>query len=188
MLLSLWWADWDQNGTPANLDDDVVAPIPLWKVRQITGDAPLAGVTDDNGDGKMEVNRLAEIYTYIQALQGNDSYGRQVAANPVLIKGESIWHEDPGAPPDYVNSFEFAGTRIAVESMQAFSMDHNVLRRRDAWGTYQNGADACGHCHLWANGMDPTPFIDRLVLVDPFDVDGQPVYKTAREMTTLDPP
>ncbi|MHC4090349.1 MAG: hypothetical protein ACYSVY_08750 [Planctomycetota bacterium] len=185
-LLSLWWADWDDNGTPGDMSDDVVAPIPLWKVRQITGNAPLPGVTDDNGDGKMEVNRLAEINLYLQALKGNDSYGRQVAANPVLVKGGRIWHEDPETPPDYVTSFGYEGTGLVVESMHPFSMDHNVLRAGDGWGT-EAGGWACGHCHQFWNGGQPTVVMDRLILVDPFDSDGLAVYETVKDMTGLNP-
>ncbi|MHC4959043.1 MAG: hypothetical protein ACYTGN_11785, partial [Planctomycetota bacterium] len=51
LLLSAWWGDWD-------VDAGVVRPIPLWRVRGITKGAALAGVTDDNGDGRPEVNRL----------------------------------------------------------------------------------------------------------------------------------
>jgi len=179
IMLTIWWGDWDQNGTPGDLDDDVISPIALWRVRQITGDAPLPVVTDDNGDEKPEVNRPEEILAYLQALQGNDSNGIQVAANPVLVKAGRIWYEDAGEP-EGVNSFVHGETDIAIESLDPFSIDHNVLAKEESWGA--GDPAACGDCH------DPdSPVFDRLILVDPWDIDGQPVYQTVREMTGLEP-
>jgi len=186
ILLSVWWGDWDDNETPAVFSDDTIDPIPLWRVRQITGDAPLPVVTDDNGDGKMEVNRPAEIDAYIQALKGNDSYGRQVAARPVLVKGRHVWYEDIGQPYD-VNSFEFEGTGIAVETMHPFGIDHNVPAAVQSWGSDEYGNWACGHCHMFHHGGQPTVVMQRLILVDPFGPDGQPIYETVAGMNRLDP-
>ncbi len=186
LLLSVWWGDWDDNSTPADLSDDKIAPIPLWRVRQITGNAPLPVVTDDNGDGKMEVNRPAEIDAYIQALKGNDSYGRQVAARPVLVKGRHVSYEDIGQP-DNVNTFAFEGTGIVVESMHAFGIDHNVPVAGVGWGSDDYGNWGCGHCHEFQNGGQPTVVMDRLILVDPFGPDGQPVYEKVEDMNNLVP-
>ena len=160
LLLSIWWGDWDQNGTPTNKADDVIKPIPLWRVRQIT-----SGLTPP-ADNK--VNTLAEIATYIAALKGNDSHGVQVAANPVLVKGGQVWHDDGAGS---VTSFEYEGTGIKTESSHPFSVNHNVRPGSEALGS-----TSCNECH---NGG--TPVFDRLILIDPFGPDGQPVYKTVRE-------
>ena len=181
LLMTAWWGNWNQNGTPDDLSDDVVEPIILWRVRQITGGAPLNGVTDDNGDGQPEVNRLEEIALYIDALKGNDSFGRQVAANPVLVRGGRLWHEDADAASG-VSSFEIEGTGLIAESADAFSTDHNVLPASMALGS-----TGCGECHTSFNDGALTPVFDRLILIDPFGTDGQPVYQTVREMTGVSP-
>jgi hypothetical protein len=158
-----------------------VRPIPLWRVRAITKGAALEGVTDDNGDGKPEVNRLEEIKLYIDALKANDKYGNPVATNPVLIRGGSIWHEDANEP-EGVGHFEYHGTGIKTESSHPFSVNHNVLDSKQALG-----AKSCSECHASGGGSVPTPVFDRLVLVDPWGPDGQPVYKTVAELTGVDP-
>jgi len=179
-LLSAWWGDWDDRGTP-ELTDDVINPIPLWRVRQITGGAPLGIVTDDNADTKLEVNSKAEILAYIQALKANDSHGNPVAAVPVLVKGGQIWHENAGGTN--VQSFEYHGTGIKAESSHPFSVNHNVLLPSEALGA----SSSCGACHKGMNGGADTSVFDRLILVDPFDELGNPIYKTVRELTGVDP-
>jgi hypothetical protein len=182
MEVAIYWADWDENGTPGDLSDDTIQPIILWRVRQITGNAPLPGVTDDNGDGLLEVNRSAEMLLYTQALKGSDSYGRQVAANPVLVKGRRIWHEDAEDPGSMI-WFEHEGSGVYVESFELFGLDHNVLAAPEAWGA--GFPPECGDCHR-ADGQSPV--LDRLILVDPWDVNGDPVYETVRDMTGVAPP
>ncbi len=177
--LAMYWADWDQAGTPGDLSDDTMQPIILWRMRQITGNQPLPGVTDDNGDGLPEVNTPAEMLLYMTALKGNDSYGRQVAANPVLIKGALAWFEDPGSP-NGVNSFEYAPTGLFAEGFETFGLDHNVLAASDAWGA---GEDGCMDCHR-SDGQSPV--FDRKILIDPWDANGDPVYATVAEMTGVD--
>lgn len=178
----IYWADWDQNGTPGDLNDDTIQPIILWRMRQITGNQPLPVVTDDNGDGKLEINRPAEMLAYMQALQGVDSYGRQVAANPVLVKGERVWYSDPQSP-DGVSWFEHEGSGVTVQSYEAFGLDHNVLEMAEAWGA--GFPPDCGTCHR-TDGQSPV--FDRLILIDPWDENGDPVYRTVREMTGAMPP
>ncbi len=181
--VAIYWADWDKHGTPEDMTDDTIQPVILWRMRQITGNAPLPGVTDDNGDGKFEVNRPAEMLLYMQALKGNDSYGRQVAANPVLVKGERVWYKD-AIQPDGVGWFEHADTPIPVESYETFGLDHNVLAKTEAWGQGIE-PDACYTCH---RNDESSPVIDRMVLRDPFDVNGNSVYKTVRQLTGVNPP
>jgi len=178
--INIYWGDWDQNGTPEVLTDDVIAPIPLWRVTQVVGSEALPVVTDDNGDGQLEINRPDEILAYIPVLQGNDSHGNPVATNPVLVRGYRFWYEDP-ENPGTILSMEHEGTGIQVRSYPyIWGMDHNVLAEEESWG----GGDpaTCGACH------DPdSPVFDRLILVDPYGTDGQPVYQTVREMTGLEP-
>ena len=182
LLLSVWWGDWDQNGTPNDLSDDIVSPIILWRVRQITGSSPLAGVVDDNGDGKPEVNTHAEILTYIQAMKGNDSYGNPLAANPVLVKGGQVYYEDAGSMTG-VSSIHYEGTGMHVESSHPFSINHNVRPASDALGANYG----CASCHRGLNTGFLTDTFDRLILVDPFDETGAPVFETVHELTGVLP-
>jgi len=181
-----WWADWQTNDTPDYYADDLVVPIIPWRVQQATGGQPLPVVTDDNGDGRMEVNRPEEILAYIQALKGTDSYGRQIAANPVLVKGRKLWYEDP-ASPGVVATFEYEGSGIIAELSTRYEMDHNILPKEESLGF--NATDpsvGCTDCHRPL--LHDAPFTDRLILVDPWGPDGQPVYETIRERTGLNPP
>lgn len=185
---TVYWGDWNQNGTPEDLTDDTISPVITWRIRQLTGGAPLAGVTDDNGDGLLEVNRPAEILPYIHLLKGNDSHGRQVAANPVLVKGKRVWHEDSSSA-DLISSFEHIGKGIAMEdwSPYIYGIDHNVLAKEEAWGyPVTHPESGCPDCH--SPDAHTSPVFDRLVLVDPCDANGQPVYQTVRELTGLNPP
>jgi len=169
LLLSAWWGDWSDNNTPGDLSDDIIKPIPLWRVRGITGGKALPIVEDNN------VNTLEEIRAYIVALRGNDVHGNQVAANPVLLRGGNVWH-DNGAGG--VSHFEYEGTGIKTESSHPFSVNHNVRSGAEAWG-----AGGCADCH----GGHSTPFFDRKVLIDPFGPDGKPVYRTVRDLLKLSP-
>jgi len=185
--LNIYWADWDQRGTPADLSDDLIVPIAIWRLAQITGGQPLPEITDDNGDGKPEINRRAEILAYIQALKGNDSYGRQVAARPVYIKGSLVWYEDSEAPGG-VNFFDADAAGVNSDWQGTLlGLDHNVLAKEESWGYSATTPDlGCAQCH---RPMDfDSPVFDRLILVDPWDENGQPVYKTVREMTGRNPP
>ncbi len=184
--IALWWADWQQGGTPEDYSDDLVVPIIPWRVQQITGGAALPVVTDDNGDGRLEVNSPDEILAYIQALRGNDSYGRQVAANPVLVKGRKLWYEDP-ATPGTIKTLDYEGTGIVAEMSTNYEMDHNILAKEEALGYHPETPElGCRDCHR--PDTKDAPFPDRLVLVDPWGPDGAPVYETIRARTGLNPP
>jgi hypothetical protein len=157
----------------------------LWRVRQITGDAPLPGVSDDNGDGKIEINRPEEIYLYIQALRGSDSYGRPVADNPVLVKGNRVWHEDPDNP-GVVVSFEHEGSGLPMEAYETYGLDHNVLSQEESWGGFETDhVEGCPDCHRSIT-LD-SPVFGRKILVDPFNEYGEPIYTTLHETTGLYP-
>jgi hypothetical protein len=185
--LAFYWADWDQKGTPDDLRDDVIAPIINWRAPQAIGAEHLPLVTDDNGDGVIEVNRADEILATIQALKGRDRYGRQVAARPVLVKGTRVWFEDPEEPQG-VGSFERAGMDLPIQwVIFSWGIDHNVLPKEEAWGYDADDArEGCGDCHR--PDTQDSPVMDRLVLLDPYGLDGEPVYTTVREMIGLDPP
>jgi hypothetical protein len=184
--IALWWTDWQRNGTPDVYTDDLVVPIIPWRVQQAIGGAALPIVTDDNGDGKLEVNRPEEILEYIRALRGDDSYGRQIAANPVLVKGRRLWYEDPDEA-GAILSLAYEGTGIVAELATNYEMDHNVLSVEEALGyNASNPEMGCRDCHR-PDTLD-APFTDRLILVDPWGPDGDPVYETIRERTGLNPP
>ena len=184
MEIAIYWADWDRNATPQTTVDDTIQPIILWRLRHITGNAPLSGVADDNGDGKLEINRPEEMLLYMQALKGNDPYDEPVANNPVLVKGRRVWYEDPQAPGG-VNWFDYEASGIAVEPFEFFGLDHNVPVATESWGS-GDPYEGCNVCHRAEPPYD-SPFMDHVILIDPFDVDGQPVYQTPREMTGLGP-
>lgn len=181
--INIYWADWDDGGTPSDFADDVFTPIPTWKLGQISNWDPLPGLTDDNGDGSVEINRPEEILSYIAALKGNDANGEPVAVRPVLVKGKWIWYEDP-ADADGVGSIytEDAGPTVTWYPY-LWSLDHNVLAKEESLGYAPFQPDGCRECHVAPSGV-----IDRKILVDPFGPDGQPVYQTVRQMTGLNPP
>ncbi|MBI1826102.1 MAG: hypothetical protein HY287_02210 [Planctomycetes bacterium] len=185
----LYWADWNQNGTPDDLTDDAVVPIPMWKLLQATGGQPLPGITDDNGDGIKEINRPEEILTYIQLLKGNDRYGQPIAQRPVYVKTTRMWYEDPGSPTG-VSFLEPEGTGMAIDPWKSdvYGLDHNVLEKEQAWGhdDPKNPDDGCRHCHR-PDTLN-SPVFDRLILIDPWGPDGKPIYKTIRQLTGLNPP
>jgi hypothetical protein len=185
--LSFYWADWNQNGTPDDLTDDIVAPLINWRVPQAIGAEHLPLVTDDNDDGIVEVNRLDEIRATLEALKGRDRYGRQVASRPVLVKGTRIWYEDPDAPQG-VGYFEREGVDLPISwVIFSWGIDHNVLPTEEAWGYgADNAREGCRDCHR--PDTEDSPVIDRLVMIDPYGPDGKPVYTTVRKMTGLAPP
>lgn len=184
--ITIYWADWDRKGTPDDLSDDIIAPIPTWRVSQVIP-APLALVTDDNGDGQLEINRPEEIMAYIQLLKGNDAHGVPVALNPVLVKGPRVWFEDPNLAGS-ITSFDHRGTGIPITSYPyIWALDHNVRPVAESLGYAPNhGPEGCRDCHR-PDTLD-SPVFERLILVDPFGPDGKPVYEKVRAMTGLNPP
>ena len=94
---------------------------------------------------------------------------------------------DAGSPGN-VASFEHEGSGIVVQSYETFGLDHNVLVQDESWGAYtgDNPAEGCPDCHK-PTTMDSAVFA-KLILVDPFDENGDPVYMTVSEMTGVIPP
>ncbi len=183
--IMFYFGDWDDNGTPGDLSDDVIAPIYTWRTAQATANVPAGVLQDDDGDGRGEINTPAEILAYLTALRGNDSNGVPFAANPVLVRGPRVFYEDP-ANPGTVLSFEHEGTGIPMTSYPyIWGMDHNVLPQEEAWGHAADPFAGCLDCHP-ADG-ELSPVFDRLILVDPLDEHGQTIYKTVKELTDLNP-
>jgi len=185
--ITVYFGDWNQNGTPHDYTDDVIAPIFTWRVAQIVGDSPLPCTTDDDGDGRVEINRLEEILPYLNLLQGEDANGQQVAANPVLVRGWRVFYLDPDEP-EGVGSFEHVGAGIAMDAWYPYiwSLDHNVLPAEESWGYHPDDLFiGCEDCHTIDN---TSPFLDRLILVDPLDENGKTIYKSIRELTGLNAP
>ena len=54
-------------------------------------------------------------------------------------------------------------------------------------GSEASGSSSCNECHNGGSGVGGTPVFDRLILIGPFGPDGQPVYKTVRELLGIDP-
>jgi hypothetical protein len=182
---SIYWGDWDKKGTLNDLSDDTILPILNWRIQQVIL-KPLAIVTDDNGNGKKDINRPEEIFACIQALKGKDSYGRQIAKNPVLVKGPLVWYEDEKSP-NGVSNFAHKGTGIPITwHGLIYGPDHMVLPGKIAFKG-KVGEAVCAQCHRSRNDGKPTEIIDRLILVDPFDTNGKPIYKTVREITGVNP-
>ncbi len=147
-LVAIWWGDLDEA-------TGVVAPIPLWKIRQMKKPP----VADDNGDGKPEVNTTAEITAFLTAIKNSqDKFGNPIAKNPALVKGGRI--------------YKLAGKGVThYEDEQAeahgFSLSHNVRPTSQAVG-----AKGCMECH-----STDARFFFRKVLVDPYGENGKPVFE-----------
>ncbi len=183
--LQIYWSDWDQRGTPDDKTDDLIQPIIQWRLWQVLGSQPLPGVTDDNNDGKPEINRPEEMLIYMHALKVNDRYGRPIATNPVLIKGMQVWYEDPGAASG-VNSFNPYEYGIDTNWAYFLGVNHNVRPAAEALGHSRGTNPGCDDCHRPAT-LD-SPVFDRLMMVDPFGSDGRPVYEKVRALTGRNPP
>jgi len=62
--INIYFGDWNQNGTPDDLSDDVIAPIYTWRLAQAVGSSPLPILTDDDNDGRLEITaRKKSSYT-----------------------------------------------------------------------------------------------------------------------------
>ena len=189
LLLSVWWGDWNDNGNLAPDAGEVVGAIYLWKVRGIVASAGLTA-TDDNGDGRPEVNTLPEIQTYLLAIQGgNDQNGQPLVQNKaVLVKGGYVYYLNGS---NEVQKFEIHGSGVEAESEHPFSIDHNVLPL-DQGVTL--GTTGCGECHTFSGDAD---VFERSILIDMSDEtaesspgagDGaQPIYSSLQKVSGVDP-
>ena len=184
--ISHYFGDWDDNGTPGYYKDDTITPVFLWRLYQAAGEAPRAILRDDDGDGRLEINQPDELLDYFAALKGNDDNEVQVAANPVLVRGQRVWYQDS---PTTVASFEHVGQDIAMNPWYQYiwGLDHNVLVKEEAWGYDElfDPNDGCNDCHRPITHNSPV--FDRKILIDSIDLNNEPVYETVREMTGLNP-
>jgi len=130
-VLAVWWGNRDTDG--------LVYPLFL-REHEAAWRLFAADVTDDDGDGRKEVNREPEIIAGLKAfarsLESNARFGR---IHPVLIKGESRYDLDDGGR---LIKAPLAGTPLEPESSVDFSINHNVAPTRMALG-----ATGCVNCH-----------------------------------------
>jgi len=184
--ISHYFGDWNDNGTPEDYADDTITPVFLWRQFQAAGEAPRPILRDDDADGRLEINQPDELLDYFAALKGNDLNGVQVAANPVLVRGQRVWYQDS---PTTVASFDHVGKGIAMNPWYQYiwGLDHNVLVKEEAWGydSVLDPKDGCNDCHRPLT--HDSPVFDRKILVDSIDLNNLPVYQTVREMTGLNP-
>jgi len=171
-LLTIWFGDWLSGyGETAK-----VRPLALRHVRgavgfdgaEVTNPNLTAVLTDDDGDGTMEVNNPIEIQAYLLELR---SYVDPVtldpiAAEPVLVKGGKIWYLY--GPNDAVGHFE----NPEVAESPPFGVNHNVRPSSEAFG-----AGGCTDCH-----SPRSPFFFARFLVDFADESGAPVYRAHHEL------
>lgn len=124
-----------------------------------------------------------------------DRYDRRGAA----LRARENLVDDVGAPvpafaaagvagQGWFSSIPAAGSvATSLQIDYSVGLDHNVPIAGTGWGCDEYGNWACGDCHEFHNGGQPTVVMDRLILVDPFGPDGQPVYETVEAMNNLDP-
>jgi formate dehydrogenase gamma subunit len=131
-VLVIWWGNRDADGLvhPLFLREQAAA----WKLFS-------QQVTDDNGDGRQEVNRDEEIVAGLRAfsksLEGNRRFTH---IRPVLVKAGNVYELDDGG---HLVVSPLAGTPLEGASSVEFSITHNVAPPRTALG-----ANGCGDCHL----------------------------------------
>ena len=150
-VFTSWWGNLDEDG--------IVYPLFL-REQKAAWERFSEAVTDDNGDGKPEVNREEEIVAglrvFSETLQGNRRFRR---IHPVFLKGRDAWHlgEDGRlAKLDY----DVTGLTSVI-----FSINHIVAPARMALG-----AQGCRDCHATDARFFTGPRI-----VDPYDASGAPV-------------
>lgn len=150
-VLTIWWGTLDEDG--------ILYPLFL---REHAGGWKLFAnaVTDDNGDGKPEVNREEEIVAGLKAfresLQGNHRFRR---VHPVLVKGGKAWHLDESGSLAELN-YDLSGI-----SQVYFSVSHIVAPPHSALG-----AGGCPDCH---DGQ--AYFFTGRRVIDLYGPDGKPV-------------
>lgn len=155
-VLTVWWGNRDADG--------LIYPLFLreheagWK---LFADA----VTDDDGDGRPEVNReeeiLAGMRALAKALEGNARFSR---IQPVFIKGEMAFELDESGQ---LQRSPLAGTPLEGASFVNFSINHNVAPTRQALG-----ANGCADCHV-----SEAHFFKGQRTVDLYGEDGRPVTR-----------
>ena len=117
-------------------------------------------LTDDNGDGKPEINTEVEIRlaleTYAQTLQGNQRFA---AVHPILMKG--------GYAYEINEAGELVHEHHAMAHSHGFSINHNVAPAPQALG-----ANGCQDCH-----SPEAHFFKGFFTVDLYDEEGDLVQE-----------
>ncbi len=153
-VLAIWWGNLDRDGIvyPLFLREQATA----WKVFS-------NAVTDDNGDGRPEVNRDPEIVAglkaFEQTLKGSKRFHR---VQPVLVKGGKAYHLDSNGQLALLD-YDLSGLDDV-----SFSVSHNVAPSRMALG-----ANGCSDCHAEKANF----FMGRRV-VDLYGTDGKPISES----------
>jgi len=148
-VLTVWWGNRDSDGLihPLFLREHAAG----WELFEDQ-------VTDDNDDGRVEVNSEAEIVAGLNAftrtLEGNERFEQ---IHPVLVKGEKTYELDETGT---LTSSPHEGI-----SAVNFSISHNVAPARLALG-----ANGCGDCHA-----PNAHFFKGQRTLDMYGEDGQPV-------------
>ncbi len=148
-VLLNWWGNLESGGEvyPLFLREERAA----WKLYSDE-------VTDDNGDGKKEVNRREEIVAGLSAcavsLQENSRF---TSINPVFVMGDRVYLlGDDG---------ELVEGHYNTPPCVSYSISHNVAPARLALG-----ANGCSDCH-----SNEANFFKGRRTVELFDVQGNPV-------------
>ncbi len=122
-------------------------------------------VTDDNGDGKKEVDRPEEIIAGLKAFQKSlEDNQRFDQVEPVYLKAGVAWELD-GA--DQLKQSSLTGTPLEGATQVDFSIDHNVAPTSMALGS-----TGCLDCHA-----ETASFFKGERVVDLFGPTGAPVTR-----------
>ena len=158
---AVWWGN-------KNSDDKIV-PLFLKEIKPAF-EKVKSKVSDDNKDGKPEVNTQEEITAMLGALQdslqGNKRLDR---IHPVFVKGGKVYE------------FDSAGSLISEEhplaEAEGFSVSHNVAPAEEALG-----ANGCGDCH-----DSESRFVIGKITQDPFGPGGKPVFTSQGDVLGITP-
>jgi len=156
-VLSVWWGNRDSDGLvyPLFLREHEAA----WKLYR-------EQVSDDDGDGRLEVNREDEIIAGLRALSESlKNNARFSRVQPVFVKGETTYEL---AEDGTLRRLPVRGTPLEHASYVNFSINHNVAATRQALG-----ANGCGDCHV-----PEAHFFKGTRTVDLYGVDGAPVQRS----------
>jgi len=151
-MLLIWWG---------NLEADSIV-YPLWLKEHAEGWKLFADqVTDDNDDGRPEVNRPEEmkagLKAFARSLEGNARFNQ---VHPVLIKAGRAFHLNEN---DDLKELDYTSPPCVN-----FSISHNVAPARLALG-----ANGCKDCHA-----EEAHFFKGQRVIDLFDSTGVPVTRS----------
>lgn len=151
-MVLIWWG---------NLGTDGVI-YPLWLSEHATGWELFADqITDDNGDGRPEVNRPEEIVAGLKAFGTSlEANARFDQSHPVLIKAGKAYHLDSQGELEEIES--------PYLPCLDFSISHNVAPASRALG-----ANGCEDCH-----SEDVHFFKGQRVTDLFDADGIPITRS----------